>query len=1276
MNYPKQKVQLVVHYAAAVASIGIATWIRELADPLLGERVPFLTYFLAVVFLAWYAGLGPALFSTALGSLAALYFFIPPSNSLIPDHSSGWAAWVLFVFVGSATALLSQSRRWALDRVVLQQDTIREEAVRFSVTLMSIGDGVIMVDTAGQVTFMNSVAEQLTGWKLADALRRPVEDIYRTIHDRTRRAAENPARQVLKLQAAVALPNFPVLQSLEGRELPVNDHAVPMFAEDGSLRGAVLLFRDDTHRRKARKALRASESRFRTLADSAPVLIWMADRQRRITFVNQPWLEFTGKSQKDELGTLWESEIYQDDLGRCVEIFQNAFELKRDFQLEYRMRRADGELRWLLDHGIPLYGSDDEFTGYIGSRVDVTRQREAADALRESEERFRALADNAPAAIFIKDLHGRYVVANPLSCQVLGRNDILGTTDHDLLPRDVADRLRQHDQQVIQSGEPLESEEEIYDGAARLMFLSVKFPLHNAQGEIDGVCGVAFDITDRKQTEEALRESEETFHRMSDSIPQLAWMALPDGHIFWYNQRWYDYTGSTPEQMIGWGWQAVHDPEHLPRVMNSYKESIANGVPWEDTFPLRRHDGAMRWHLSRALPVRNKAGEIVRWFGTNTDITDRKQIESTLRFLAEASESLSALVDYKQTLRRIAQQAVPTFADWCEVAVVEGERVEYIAVAPIESEEPPHTSELSECKLPQPTDDFGMGAIFQSQRSQLLTEISSEMRQELARDEKHREFLEQRSLSSMINLPISVHGQMLGVLCFSRSDAERPFTPDDLAMAEDLAHRAGIAIENARLYQELREADRRKDDFLAMLAHELRNPLVPIRTGLDLLSMLPNADGKLVGSMQKQVEHLVRLVDDLLDVSRIMRGKVDLRPQKVVLRELIEQVLHAAGPLARQQKHELVTSLTEEEIWLHADPVRIIQVIENLLTNACKYTDPNGRIELSIGREDNQAIISVRDNGNGIDPELLPKVFDLFTQSARTLDRSQGGLGIGLTLVRTLVEMHGGSVSVRSEGTGQGSEFVVRLPTCAPGAKVVEQRAAPDIPRRVLLVDDNRVAADMLRLLLTQLGPHQAETVYSGERVLEKVESFQPEIILLDIGLPGKNGYEVAREIREIAAHDKILLVALTGYGQLEDRQKSKQAGFDEHLVKPPAMEEIRKLFTHPKLAEVMPPPHQDIQSEANIEPDQRVAEIASRQERFTSEDASDSEASPSLREIVHDLGNTVHVVSMAARILEQSSDPSDHQAVQRMLNASREAMMGNLQSLKEHVTGKVRHPR
>jgi PAS domain S-box-containing protein len=366
----------------------------------------------------------------------------------------------------------------------------------------------------------------------------------------------------------------------------------------------------------------------------------------------------------------------------------------------------------------------------------------------------------------------------------------------------------------------------------------------------------------------------------------------------------------------------------------------------------------------------------------------------------------------------------------------------------------------------------------------------------------------------------------------------------------------------------LREADRRKDEFLAILAHELRNPLAPIRNSLHILrltSQLDPAAERVTDIMERQVNHMVRLVDDLMEVSRITRGKIELRKESIEVAAIVRGAVEISRPFIDASGHQLAIAIPPEPLTVEGDLVRLTQVVANLLNNAAKYTDPGGQIWLTVHREAEGLAISVRDTGTGIPPEMLPRVFELFTQVDRHTARAQGGLGIGLALVKRLVEMHGGSVEARSEGAGRGSEFVVRLPLpigrSDDAPSQAPSRSTVLAARRVLVVDDNRDAAESLAALLKLLGA-EVHVAYGGAQALEALAVFEPAVVLLDIGMPDMDGHEVARRIRQQPRFQHVTLIALTGWGQKQDLDRSQSAGFDYHLTKPADVGALASLLT------------------------------------------------------------------------------------------------------------------
>jgi len=596
-------------------------------------------------------------------------------------------------------------------------------------------------------------------------------------------------------------------------------------------------------------------------------------------------------------------------------------------------------------------------------------------------------------------------------------------------------------------------------------------------------------------------------------------------------------------------------------------------------------DGSERPIDDSAAPIRDEQGKVAGVVLVFRDVTDRRQAERQLREEARVSEALhrvGRLVAAELDLDHLVQTATDEAtrltdaqfgAFFNNVSNETGESYSLYALAGAPRE--------AFTEFPMPRNTALFAPTFSGAAVVRLDDVTGDPR--YGQNPPHQGMPPGHPpVRSYLAVPvIARNGTVLGGLFFGHERAG-VFTERHERLLVGVAAQTASAIDNARLYQnakrlsehlqqrnaELAAADRHKNEFLAMLAHELRNPMAPIRNALHVLGM-PGADAAILEQarsvMGRQIHHLVRLVDDLLDVSRIIRGRVELRKERVDLAAVVGRALETVQPLLDAKQHQLAVDLPAQPTWLDADPVRLAQVLSNLLTNAAKYTDQNGRIWLSGAAEGSHAVLRVRDNGIGISAELLPSVFDLFTQADRSLDRSQGGLGVGLTLCRHLVEMHGGSIRARSAGLGQGSEFEVRLPAAladraARAAPTTAPGGTPAAGQRVLVVDDNVDAAASLAMLLRLQG-NDVHVVHDGPHALEAATALRPQVVLLDIGLPGMDGLEVARQLRQLPECQDVLLVAVTGYGQDEDRQRSHEAGFDCHLVKPVNPGDLQELL-------------------------------------------------------------------------------------------------------------------
>lgn len=688
-------------------------------------------------------------------------------------------------------------------------------------------------------------------------------------------------------------------------------------------------------------------------------------------------------------------------------------------------------------------------------------------------------------------------------------------------------------------------------------------------GVMNSVGSHVGQFIERRRAEAALRDSEQRFRLMADAVPSIIWTAGPDGAITYANERWFEYGGLTLDQNARHWPELVRHPADDERCVAAWTAALEQGSAYEVEARYRRHDGVYRWFVTRAAPRRGASSEIVQWFGTTTDIDDRKWAEQKTRFLADASAALTDLTDQESTLRKVAGLAVPDFADWCTVDLIEGGFLRRIAISHSDPAKVQLAGELDRTYPPQPSEPRGVRHVVRTGEPEWAASMPDEMLVALAKGEEHLSILRSLGLRSYICVPLKSRGEVLGAITFVTAESGRTYGADDVRAAEDLSYRAVMAIENARLLATLREADRRKDEFLAMLAHELRNPLAPIRNVVQIFRAQGLPDPKVQWATEiidRQLHHMTRMVDDLLDVSRITQGKVELRKEAVELATIVSGAVEASRALIAKWGHELTVTIPPRPIHLEADPTRLTQVVSNLLNNAAKYTGHGGRIALTAEQAGGEVVVRVKDNGIGISPEMLTGVFDLFTQVDRSVGRAEGGLGIGLTLVRRLAEMHGGSVEAHSEGPGRGSEFVLRLPIggafTRAGRKGTDddQVPAPPVPLRILVVDDNLDAADSLGMALRMMG-HDVETAHDGLEAMGAATAFRPDVILLDIGLPKLDGYQVARRIREQDGGADIVLVALTGWGQEEDRERSREAGFDLHLTKPVDFKAIQKLL-------------------------------------------------------------------------------------------------------------------
>ncbi len=923
------------HYALAVAAVAGATLIRWLLDPVLVDRFPFLACFLAVLLVAWVTSLWPSIVTLVLGVLAGAFFFVPPRFSLWVNVNDAEVVtdFVRYLIVGTAIIGVCEAMRRARLRAEAHPELLR-------VTLASIGDGVLTTDVRGNVDFLNPVAEALTGWTREEAAGRSLTEVFYIVNQETRAQVENPALRAVREGTIVGLANHTILIARAGTERHIADSAAPIRSKDGQIVGGVLVFRDVTALQEAEVELRRKEGRFRLAAQVAGLAVAEIDYATGQVHLSPESAALFGLPPQQLVvsrATI-HSMFHPDDRPDLEKLIAASYDPAGtgEFAMDHRIIRPDGQVRW---HSV---------------RKQVFFQ---------NQQRTRSLL-------------------------------------------------------------------------------------------------AMFDITERKQAEQALKDSEVRFRRLFESAKDgVLMMNAQTGKITDANAFMSELTGVGKDELIG---KELHE-------IGMYKDVEENKAAFRDL----QQTGYLRHDH---LPVHNRRGE-------------RVEVE----FVANV---------YK-----------------------EGEKL------------------VVQCNV--------------------------------------------RDISERIRLQQQVVKQA-AVL------AEQ---------AKGLADQASVLAVQARS----------KDEFLAMLSHELRNPLAPIRAAAHMMRLQEGGAGASANPMlqqareiiERQVANLTKMVSDLSEVSRVISGRIRLDLRPVDMKQVVEHAVQSVTPLFEQRDHAVTVSSCSEPVWAHADATRLEEVLVNLLNNAAKYTPDGGRIavacELRHEGEKNYAMARVRDNGVGIEESLLPRVFDLFTQGERSLDRSWGGLGIGLSLAHRLMTMHGGTIEAHSAGPGKGSEFIVKLPLlAAPRGQVASEGQslsagasgpmvtgegrvkAPAL--RVLVVDDNIDLVTMLCGTLRLKG-FVVQCAYTGPEGLRIAREWRPDIALLDIGLPGLDGYEIARRLRSenvfavAAAGEGVVgnggvatggtgarmkLIAITGYGREDDVAHAREAGFDGHLVKPCDMEKLEEMMAAP----------------------------------------------------------------------------------------------------------------
>jgi two-component system CheB/CheR fusion protein len=878
-------------------------------------------------------------------------------------------------------------------------------------------------------------------------------------------------------------------------------------------------------------------ARFRALADAAPVMIWVAGPDDFGAWFNRPWLEFTGQTMEEAVREGWACAVHPDDRARALATSADAFAHREPFRMEFRLRRHDGTYRWVLDHGVPQV-SEGEFEGYVGTCIDITERKEAERALRESESYYRHLFEGLPAAVCTCEPGGAVTFFNEAAVELWGRRPKLNEDrwcgswrmhhpDGRPMPLDTCPMADAIKRGVSLNG--VEAVVERPDGSRRNVLAHPR-PLRDATGRMTGAVNILVDVTDREQFNLARATLAAIVESSLDAIigKDLS------GKILSWNRAAERLFGYTADEAIGRKITFII-PKERRGEETDILERIHRGEivqPFE-TIRVARDGREIAVSVS-VSPLRDAFGHLIGASNITRDITAQREAEASRR---EGEERFRYLADHAPVLIWL------NGLDGCEF--VNSEYLRFLG-----------------CSF---DDVRGMGwvrFVHPEDRDCYLASYETAMRQRGEFDAQFR-FLhtdgQYRWLRSVAVPRRGLDGAFLGYVGCST---------DVTAVKE--------------LEASLLEADRRKDEFLAMLGHELRNPLAALTTCVALLTQNPDDERRAWGEdlIARQVEQLRRLVDDLVDVARIRRGKIELHREIVDLRERLDAAVGAASDLMVQHSHRLAVSFPSQPVLIDADPARLEQIVTNLLTNAAKYTPEGGDIRLAVELAPNRAgpagsatevIIRCLDNGAGIPPGALESIFEPFVQFNAALDRSHSGLGIGLTLVKRLAELHGGSIRASSEGLGRGSEFTLRLPVVNEPTPLLaldgnesglESEAVHGW--KALVIDDNQDYAEGLAILLEQAG-YRVSLAPDGHAGITAASSQPPDLVLLDLGLPGLDGYAVAEKLRSMRQLDRTTIVAVSGYapGNGDDAVDL----FDARLVKPVNYSDLLELV-HRKVRE------------------------------------------------------------------------------------------------------------
>ena len=1069
-------------------------------------------------------------------------------------------------------------------------DELRESNQTLEAIIHASPLGIIALDPEGIVMMWNSAAERIYGWSEREVLGQPLPTVppdkqeeMRRNHRRAVEGTDFKAYETERLRK-------------DGTQINVSISTAPLRDSQGQLKGVVALVEDITERKrvereKARLAAEVESQRQRldAIITSVPGVVWEAwgepdEAGQRMNFVSDYVETLLGYTVEEWIATpnFWLSIVHPEDREQAARTAAQTFASGVIGTNQFRWIRKDGRAVWVEAHSVALRDEEGRAVGMRGVTMDITERKEAGEALRRSEERYRAFVEQSNEPIWRFELdapipvdlpadeqieriyaHGYLAECNDVMARMYGyasASELLGARLEDLLPRN-SENL-EYLRAAVKSGYRLiERESRELDRAGQTKYFLNNLVGIVEEGALRRVWGTQRDITERKRTEEELRRWEQIFQHAGWGVA----MAEPEGGALQIvNPAFARMHGHTVEEMLGKSVVETFADEEREQLADHVRAVHEKGHHVYESIHVRK-DGTLFPVLADVTAFKDEHGKVLYHAANIQDITERKRAEQVERFLGDATTVFSSSLDYELTLKSAARLAVPYMADFCLVHMLEDDR-QTIRRMIVAHEDPAREEAWRDMQRRFPLDlntPHTIAKVLRTGKPEWFSDISDELMEAVIRNPAEIRMLREFDIKASMIVPLIARGRTIGTLTFISSESARRYTEDDLALATELARRAALAIDNARLYRRAQEANHAKDEFLATLSHELRTPLTPIIGWVHMMTTGQLSDADIAHGLAviaKNSQSLSRLINDLLDMSAILSGKMRIDTLPVPLESVVQEAIETVRPQAAKQKIqlELVPCERIAEVVVSGDRTRLVQVFWNLLANAVKFSPDGSRVRVVCEIANGAARIHFEDEGEGISPDFIPHVFERFRQQDMSTTKMHGGLGIGLALVKSFVEAHGGTVAAASAGEGRGSRFTVTLPLVPqaqlfPHAAGVATAANCEIENvcHALIIEDAPDTLEMLRVAFEVRG-FRTTACATPEAALSIAANEHFDIIISDIGLPNIDGYELLQLLRSETPYLRdVPALALTGYAAQKDVDAALSAGFSGHLAKP-----------------------------------------------------------------------------------------------------------------------------